>query len=152
MSPESTERLLAFMGEHRDDILAKLAPPDQEVLFEAFRELSLYAATIPNDDQRSLLAVSQAVYSIVNDLTELDEVVPFELVSGSQAKRVSGKAVQKAKTQAKDSEHLRAYGPNIANHLNYFVGQNPLAPAEISEKREGWLERVLERFFNKRSS
>lgn len=154
MSPESTERLLAFMGEHRDDILAQLAQSDQQALFEAFHDLNLYATTIPNDDQRGLLALSQAVYSIVADLTELDDIVPFELVSGSQAKSVSGEAVQKAKAQAEESEHVRryGYGPNIANHLNFFVGQDPLAPAEIAQKREGWLDGVLDRFFSRPSS
>jgi len=154
MSAESTERLLAFMVERRNDILAKLAPSNQEALFEAFRDLSLYAATIPDNDPRELLALSQVIISILTDLPELDEILPSELVSGAQRKGVSEEADQKAKTQAKESEHMRrsGYGRDIANHMHFFVGEDPLTVAEIEDKRSGWLEGVLDRFFNRPSS
>ncbi len=154
MSPESTERLLAFMGEHRDDILAQLAPSDQEALKQAFRELGLYATTIPDHNPRELLALSQVIISLLADLPELDEVLPSELVSGSQLRGISEEAIEKAEKQAKESKRARyyGYGPNIANQLHFFVGEDPLAPAEIKDKREGWLEGVLDYFFGRSSS
>ena len=152
MSPESTERLLVFMVKHRDDILAKLTPSDQEALKQAFRELNLYATTIADHNPRELLALSQVIISLLTDLPELDKVLPSGLVSGSPLRGVSEEAVEKAEKQAKESKHARHYGPNIANSLNVFVGQNPLAPAEIAQKREDWLNGVLDRFFSRPSS
>lgn len=151
MSPESTERLLAFMVERRDDILANLAHSDQEALFEAFSELSLYAATIPDDDERELSALSQVISEILIDL-ELDEVLPDELIpSGSQVRGMSGEAKKKAQEQAEESEHVRrsGHGPNIANQIHFFVGKDPLAASEIKGKPSGSLEDVLEDFFNR---
>lgn len=147
MSLDTTKDLLAVMVERKANIVANLEPDDQQALFEAFSQLSLYAATVSNE--KELLALSNVIYSIVADLPELEDELPPEMLSHGRTRGVSKRAIKKATQKSQKSQHVRQYGKDIANQMHFFVGESPSVPtlSEIGDDRSSWLEAILDRFF-----